>query len=368
MNLPEKTALAAARRIDRAAADFRRGLPVAIRTPDGDGIAVSVETASPAEVREMLVLAAGGAALALTARRANVLHILPSGHPVQLVPLDDRMTAELASSIADPSEDLSGGLRGPFAQVKDAPPEYATAAVTLAKIAKLLPAALVAPLSPEADIQGLGLFSAEASEIMARDASAATALQQVTSARLPLHGAENTRVQAFRPADGGLEHLAIVIGDPPRDQPVLSRLHSECFTGDLLGSMKCDCGEQLHGAIHAIAEEGGGVLLYMAQEGRGIGLMNKLRAYALQDEGFDTVDANLRVGFETDERLFAPAAEMLKRLGFTSVRLMTNNPDKVAGLAAEGIDVAERVPHKFPSNPHNADYLETKKNRTGHYL
>jgi GTP cyclohydrolase II len=362
------SARAAARRVDRAASDLRRGMPVMLSGLQGRGVAISVETASPADVAELLDLATGPAALALTARRANVLHILPSGHPVQLVPLGDRITADLASSIADPAGDLSGGLRGPFPQVKDAPPEYALAAVALAKIARLLPAAIVAPLDDMAPAEAAGLMSVEISEVFARDAAAADALMPVTSARVPLWGAENTRLLAFRPADGGLEHLAIVVGDPPRDKPVLARLHSECFTGDLLGSMKCDCGEQLRGALQSIAEEGGGVLLYMAQEGRGIGLINKIRAYALQDQGFDTVDANLRVGFETDERLFAPAAEMLKRLGIGAVRLMTNNPDKVAGLAAEGIDVAERVQHSFPSNPHNAEYLQTKKNRTGHYL
>lgn len=362
------SARAAARRVDRAASDLRRGLPVLLSGPHGCGVAISVETASPAEVAELMELSSGPAALALTARRANVLHILPSGHPVQLVPLGDRITADLASRIADPADDLSGGLRGPFPQVKEAPPGYALAAVALAKLARLLPAAIVAPVAEKTTAGAAGLMVADIDEVLSRDEAAADALVPVTSARVPLWGAENTRLMAFRPADGGLEHLAIVVGDPPRDRPVLARLHSECFTGDLLGSMKCDCGEQLRGALQSIAEEGGGVLLYMAQEGRGIGLINKIRAYALQDQGFDTVDANLRVGFETDERLFAPAAEMLKRLGFAAVRLMTNNPDKVAGLSAEGIDVAERVQHSFPSNPHNADYLETKKNRTGHYL
>jgi GTP cyclohydrolase II len=368
MAIGPDNAKAIARRVDRAAADFRRGLPVILSGEAGSGIAIPVETASPAEMSELVDLSSGPAALALTARRANVLHILPSGHPVQMVPLDDRITADLAASIADPAQDLSGGLRGPFPQVKGAPPDHALAAVALAKIARLLPAAIVAPVSDLGSIDDCGLMVARVDEVLTRENAAAAALDRVTTARLPLWGAENTRMMAFRPADGGLEHLALIVGDPPRDRPVLARIHSECFTGDLLGSMKCDCGEQLRGALQAIAEEGGGILLYMAQEGRGIGLINKIRAYALQDQGFDTVDANLRVGFETDERLFAPAAEMLKRLGYSSVRLMTNNPEKVSGLADEGIEVSERVQHSFPANPHNADYLETKKNRTGHYL
>jgi GTP cyclohydrolase II len=190
----------------------------------------------------------------------------------------------------------------------------------------------------------------------------------VSSARVPLRGAEASRVIAFRPEDGGVEHLAIIIGDPDPDQPVLIRLHSECFTGDLLGSLKCDCGQQLQGAIEAIGKAGSGILLYLAQEGRGIGLINKLRAYHLQDDGFDTVEANERLGFDADERMFLPAAEMLRSLGFDRVRLMTNNPDKVASLARFGIEVVERVPHEFPSNAHNELYLATKARRSGHYL
>ena len=185
---------------------------------------------------------------------------------------------------------------------------------------------------------------------------------------MPLHGAENTQVIAFRPEDGGVEHLAIVIGDLDVDSAVLIRLHSECFTGDLLGSMKCDCGEQLRGAIEEIGRVGSGVLLYLSQEGRGIGLMNKMRAYHLQDEGYDTVEANERIGFESDERVFLPAAEMLRQLGINRVHLMTNNPDKVAALAEQGINVERRVAHEFPTNAHNEMYLATKARRSGHYL
>jgi GTP cyclohydrolase II len=143
-------------------------------------------------------------------------------------------------------------------------------------------------------------------------------------------------------------------------------LHSECFTGDLLGSLKCDCGNQLRGAIEEISKAGGGVLLYLAQEGRGIGLINKLRAYRLQDQGFDTIEANERLGFEADERLYGIAARMLKLLGYNAVRLLTNNPDKVAALKAAGIKVAARVRHAFPENEHNHAYLKTKAQKAGH--
>ena len=149
---------------------------------------------------------------------------------------------------------------------------------------------------------------------------------------------------------------------------MLSRLHSACFTGDVLGSRKCDCGAQLKAGLQRIAEEGSGVLLYLNQEGRGIGLANKMRAYSLQDQGFDTVEANHRLGFEDDERDFRIGADILKKMGFTSVRLLTNNPNKVARMEDNGISVVERVPLKTGENPHNQSYLRTKATKSGHLL
>ena len=170
----------------------------------------------------------------------------------------------------------------------------------------------------------------------------------------------------------GKEHIALTLGDFSDGAPVLGRLHSECLTGDILGSLKCDCGPQLDAALRAMAKEsetgGWGVLLYLRQEGRGIGLINKLRAYELQDQGFDTVDANQRLGLPSEARDFPVAARMLELLGVRQIRLMTNNPAKVDALVAAGVAVAERVPHQLPPNPHNARYLDTKRDRTGHLL
>jgi GTP cyclohydrolase II len=193
-------------------------------------------------------------------------------------------------------------------------------------------------------------------------------LHEIVSARVPLAVSEAGRLRIFRPEDGGEEHYAVEIGDPPRDAPVLVRLHSACFTGDLLGSLKCDCGPQLRGALAQMGAEGAGVLLYLSQEGRGIGLANKMRAYSLQDEGFDTVEANHRLGFEDDERDFRIGAEILRRMGFAQVRLMTNNPAKVALMEGSGLSVVERVPLRAERNPHNAGYLATKAAKSGHLL
>ena len=176
------------------------------------------------------------------------------------------------------------------------------------------------------------------------------------------------QIQVFHEETTGFDHVALTLGDMEGPDPVLVRVHSECLTGDVLGSLKCDCGPQLHEALHQIADAHWGILLYLRQEGRGIGLVNKLRAYALQDQGFDTVDANVRLGFAIDARDFSVAARMLDLLGVKDVRLLTNNPDKVAGLESAGIRVVERLPIILPANPHNERYLATKRDRTGHQL
>ena len=191
---------------------------------------------------------------------------------------------------------------------------------------------------------------------------------RVVSGRVPLRLAQEARVHVFRPGDGGVEHYAVEVGQPDRAGAPLVRLHSACFTGDVLGSLKCDCGPQLDAALAAMGAEGAGVLLYLNQEGRGIGLANKMRAYALQDQGFDTVEANHRLGFEDDERDFRIGAALLRELGFARVRLMTNNPAKVAMLEASGVAVAERVPLVVGLNPLNERYLDVKARKSGHII
>ena len=359
--------------VERAAQDLRRGLPAILTDGAGGGtVALAAELATDERIAALAKLCRAEPALVLTHNRAATLRIRLYTPEAVMVPFTSWMTAAVVRSLADPQTDLSQPLRGPFEAARDPVPPGCLAAVRLAKIARLLPAAVTAPLPARRGkafaAATARLTSIAAAEAMAYDVAQASRLERIASARVPLAGAEDARIVAFRPRDGGAEHLAIVIGDPAPAEAVLTRLHSECFTGDLLGSLKCDCGQQLRGAIARIAAEGAGVVLYLAQEGRGIGLINKLRAYALQDQGFDTVEANERLGFEADERLFLPAAEMLRRLGFARVRLMTNNPDKVAALEGFGIEVVERVPHAFPTNEHNAFYLSTKAKKSGHLL
>jgi len=353
--------------VERAGAELRRGLPVAITAPDIAALALAAEFATPAALDRLSHLVEGPLSLMLTARRALALNIRPNGQQTVRIPLTPWMDADVLRGLADPTGDLAHPFRGPFPRDLAAPPAAEAAAPLLCKHAQLLPAAVVGPVEPTASLaQRENLMRVGAAQIYAYAQATAATLTQVASARVPLAGAETTRIVAFRPANGAIEHLAIVVGDPPLDRPVLARLHSECFTGDLLESLRCDCGQQLRGAIEAITKAGGGVLLYLAQEGRGIGLINKLRAYNLQDQGFDTLDANTQLGFEQDERLFEPAAAMLRLLGYSQVRLMTNNPHKVSGLERCGIQVVERVPHAFPASEHNRLYLDTKANRAGH--
>jgi len=354
--------------LERAASDLRRGQPVVV-VDEGEALLVmALEQANLATVAAFDAIA-GESFLLLTNSRAAVLKVAGKGWSVVRLARPAWFEPADMVAIADPTLDLATPLKGPFVRLEHAETSLDRAAVKLAKWSHMLPAVMAAPIRVDAAKRAQAdLLTVSAAMVNDADIQQAAALEKVASARVPLAGAENTRLIAFRPIVGGVEHIAIQIGDPPRGKPVLVRVHSECFTGDLLGSLKCDCGEQLKGSVNAISEAGGGLVLYMAQEGRGIGLVSKLKAYALQDQGYDTVDANTRLGFDVDERVFAPAAEMLKKLGFQKVRLMTNNPLKVEGLQSFGIEVVERVSHAFPANPHNEHYLATKKSRTGHIL
>lgn len=176
------------------------------------------------------------------------------------------------------------------------------------------------------------------------------------------------KLVAFREKNSSNEHLALLKGEWEKDEPVLVRVHSSCFTGDILGSLRCDCGEQLHKAMQMVQEEGKGAILYMNQEGRGIGLLNKLKAYQLQEEGMDTVEANLHLGFQMDQRDYGIGAQMLRALDITRLRLMSNNPKKRVGLIGYGLEIVENIPIQVKPNPHNEKYLRTKKDKLGHEM
>ncbi len=364
--------------IERAAGDFRRGVPVLFRNSQaGSGktagtLVFAAETIGDIALEELRQANHDPIVMLLTSARASTLKIRLYTPDVVGIELERGTDAKRILAIADPSSDLAEPLKGPFHALRGDLPLGSVAAIRLAKLAGLLPAALVISVDEEFTSTARGeILEINAEGVLSFENNASRTLQIVARARMPLEGAEACEFVSFRPADGGSEHHAILIGEIgapglATPGPALTRLHSECFTGDLLGSLRCDCGDQLRGAVQAITAAGGGILLYLAQEGRGIGLMNKLRAYRLQDQGFDTIEANERLGFDADERIYDTAARMLNLLGFSSVKLMTNNPEKIQALESSGIKIVERVAHSFPDNVHNRDYLKTKAKRGGH--
>jgi GTP cyclohydrolase II len=365
---PAGLSAARMRAVHRAATDLRRGIPVLLGA-DAPLLLLAAETAGPAGLEEFSRLTAALPVLLLAPTRAAAVLRRPVGQaggpPVALALPPPLLAAEPLARLADPT--LEQTL--PATPEPTEAPAAAPAALALAKLARLLPAVLAAPMAPGAEADPpAGVLGVPAADVLAYRPSAAASLRRLTEAQVPLTAAPDARIVIFRPADGGTEHLAILVGDPQAQAAPLVRLHSECFTGDLLDSLRCDCGAQLRGAIARMAEAGAGVLLYLAQEGRGIGLASKLRAYTLQDRGLDTLDANRALGWEADERNFLTAATMLEALGIRRVRLLTNNPDKLSGLAACGIEIAGREAHAIAPNGVNDEYLATKARRFGHLL
>lgn len=357
----------ALRAVHRAVSELRRGTPVLVEAPGALLAVAAAETVGAAGLAQLAALGSAPPVLLLAPSRAAAALGRPA--PAEQGAVALRLPAALLdparlAALADPTAETLLP-----AQAERLPaPALGAAALELAKLGRLLPALVAAP----ALLAEPSLLRVSAAEILAYPAGAATSMKRVAEARVPLEDAPDTRIIAFRAADGGIEHLAMLVGEPERrlaeGGAPLARIHSECFTGDLLGSLRCDCGPQLKGALRRMAEDGAGVLLYLAQEGRGIGLVNKLRAYTLQDAGLDTLDANRALGYGADERNFLVAGTMLRELGIGRVRLLTNNPDKLAGLAACGIEVAGREKHAFAANGVNDRYLATKAERFGHLL
>ena len=337
-----------------AIAALRGGRPVEIVGGQSLTI-VAVETATSELLR--LLDPDATARLLISGKRAAALslaNLRDAADPAQPVCLErsDWLDPVTALALVDPGGDLERGPIGPLTPVPCNDVKASAAALTLTRLAGLLPALWLLPDGATASIA-------------ATDIAATPEVTIVARAKLPLEVMPATQIVAFRASDDGQDHVALLVG-AFGGKPPLVRLHSECLTGDVFGSLKCDCGPQLREALRILGAEGGGILLYLRQEGRGIGLANKLRAYALQDRGLDTVDANARLGFADDERDYGHAAAMLGALGVDAVRLLTNNPAKVAGLKGAGITVVARVAHHMPTNPHNADYLAAKRARSGH--
>ncbi|MFT3973764.1 MAG: GTP cyclohydrolase II [Amaricoccus sp.] len=365
--------LDAVERLARARSDLRMGAGIVILGPEpapgeaGGGLVLAAETAPAARLDDLRGL--GPVDLAITDWRAETLKARAYDRDLARVALPADAGIEWVRATANPAADLDWPMKGPYLTRRGGDASLHRAAIALLKGAHLLPAALVVVL-PVAEAAALaaahGLSCVALADVPPEPV--APVLVEIAAARVPLAVSEAGRVRVFRPRDGTEEHYAVEVGAADRARPVLCRLHSACFTGDLCGSLKCDCGPQLHAALEQIGAGGEGVLLYLNQEGRGIGLANKMRAYALQDQGFDTVEANHRLGFEDDERDFRLGANILRTMGFREVRLMTNNPRKVAMMEGCGLRVVERVPLKVGRTRFNAGYLATKAAKSGHLL
>lgn len=364
------------RRLDRA----RRGLLVA-----------SAETASPALMARMGKAAGkAGLVLAITRQRADTLGLsdvladvladVPSDVPSDVPGLSDAPLAAEHDSVQlrfrqPPTSSMVNWLAGVDASTAAVPArsrdftveagdEVIAAVLKVAKHARVLPAVLMIPSSRPAGSDVLALSMNEAKQLVQPESFQ---LERVSEARVPLAGHEDCRLVLFRDARDAAEHVAVLIGSP-KAAKVAVRLHSSCLTGDLLGSLRCDCGDQLRRAVDQLAAAGGGVLLYLAQEGRGIGLANKLRAYELQDAGLDTIEADRHLGFSADERSYAVAASMLRQLGMTRIQLLTNNLEKIEALREAGIEVVDGQRLIGAVNRHNARYVHAKRERAGHLM
>ncbi len=354
MGLPEHVA------VERALSEFRCGRPVIMTGVDEQTIALPVDGMSDDQLAAFRQLCAPlPLRLVVTGRRARSLGLAAAG-PVALELNETDRAAEILALAVD-------------AQVErrlDASPPGGTAgaAIELAKLAQRLPALLVAPAGTAAAAGCDPPLIAIGAETVASFREAALGTLTVASeAQVPLNGGLATRFVVFRDVIGGTA-TAVIVGAPDFSQPVPVRMHSACLTGDVFGSRRCDCGDQLRLALARLEEEGGGIILYLRQEGRGLGLANKMRAYQLQDEGLDTLDANATLGFDDDERDYGIAVRMLELLGCKRVLLLTNNPAKLDGLAQAGIEVSGRIPLQGAINADNRRYLTAKATRAGHKL
>ena len=339
----------------RAAAELRAGRPIVIGSAGGVVIIAALDGVSPS------VFAAfsdfEGGILAVSAERARAVGLTVDG-PIAL---------SLAGLSRDAALEMAIGP-GAAAPVASSPSDPATAAaIDLCKYALLLPSVLAAPVRADMALPA-GIHRVALASLMAASLPTRWDLEIISDAAVPLKGNIQTRFLVFRGGPTPRDQVAVVVGTPDPAAPVPVRIHSSCLTGDLFGSLRCDCGDQLQNAVARLAAAGGGVLIYLDQEGRGIGIGNKMRAYALQDSGYDTVDADAVLGFSGDERRFEYAAAILAKLGFERIILLTNNPLKLAAMARAGIEVVERQPLTGAVTAQNLHYLHTKARKADHML
>lgn len=344
------------RAVDRAIAEYRAGRPVAIVEGSDALLALNVEALDQRVAEAFDTLSPGRARLVLPAARLRRLGIERTPPGAVSFAMPDAVRAEMLALKVD------GRIDAPVAPTLP----LDEAALELARVTLVAPAIYVLPVAREA--LPAGIVQVEAGDIRRYRASQVKAIRIVGRAPVPLEFAAETEFVVFRGGEGLRDQVAIIVGKPDLSKPVAIRMHSACLTGDLFGSLKCDCGDQLRGTVQKMAEGDGGILLYLDQEGRGNGIANKMRAYKLQSQGWDTYDADEVLGFGLDQRRFDFAAVMLRQLGVTSVKVMTNNPEKIGALKAAGLEVvADKRAYGRPT-AENIRYLASKRDRAGHFI
>jgi len=348
--------------IDRAVGELMRGRAVQIVDEPRSVIFSAVETLRLPLLRR-LQAASGELRLLITPERARASGLAADAVGAMAIGFANPPGIEEIRLLAGVSHGHPIDAAGLRVDDWSGHPQLSAAAFRLAKAGRLLPALLGFKADAATDST---VVRVHVQDIERYTESGQHRLKRVSESRVPLADAIDSKITLFRDEHGQSEHLAVVIGKLDQSAIVPVRLHSACLTGDLLGSLRCDCGEQLRTAVRRIAALGGGVLLYLDQEGRGIGLANKLRAYSIQDTGLDTVDADRQLGFHDDERNYDVAAALLQELGVSRIRLLTNNPNKIRALEDHGIEVAGRLPLVAAVNSHNARYLKAKRERAGH--
>ena len=351
----------------RARSDLRLGIPIVLAGKKIDAVVTPIEVLNQARLNELRLIDTNSFVL-ITSRRAQTLKCpIYDGNFVR-IELGEKSTPNSVKAIADPMLDLNNPLKGPFKIIREMPLEIENEALIVLKSAQLLPAAVISQVTNGANFAQTHKLTYLKTEQLVEMAISPKGIADAITAEVPTARAENAQFHIFRPNISGEEHYAMEIGNIDRDQPTLVRIHSACFTGDVLGSLKCDCGPQLHAATKMINDKGGGLLIYLNQEGRGIGLANKIRAYSLQNQGFDTVEANHRLGFEDDERDFQLGAAILEEMRITNIQLITNNPSKISTMEKYGVSVAERIPLNVGQTENNLRYLKTKAIKSGHLM
>ena len=351
----------------RARADLRLGVPIVLSGKGIDAVVAPIDVLSQARLDQLKSINKKSFIL-ITARRAQTLNCPIYEGSFARIELGKTPKISYLKAISDPSLDLKNPLKGPFTILREEPLKLENEALLLLKSAQLLPAAVISPIDEGVNFAAYHKLTYLQTEQLRELAISSRGIADAITATVPTAITENAQFHIFRPNISGEEHYVMEIGKIYRDQPTLVRIHSACFTGDVLGSLKCDCGPQLHAATKMINHQGGGLLIYLNQEGRGIGLANKIRAYSLQDQGFDTVEANHRLGFEDDERDFQLGAAILKEMRISNIKLITNNPSKISTMSKYNINVIERIPLRVGQNKNNIRYLDTKAKKSGHLM